>query len=121
MFVRATTTVQSWAKGQEAQACWEWSLGPILEGRVNKSAGLQAMGEDMRQGSSQAGRKDWTPSTYLPSSDVHGDQLQSYGPQGWFRYRILQGHAVWVGGGHKGWDKWVDGDKTGISSVRGYH
>lgn len=21
----------------------------------------------------------------------------------------------------KGWDKWVDGDKTGISSVRGYH
>lgn len=52
VFVRATTTVQSWAKGQEAQACWVWSLGPILEGRVNKSPGLQAMGEDVRQGSS---------------------------------------------------------------------
>lgn len=73
--------MQSWAKGQEAQACWEWSPGPILEGRVNKSAGLQAMGEDVRQGSLQAGRKDWTPSTHLPSLDVHGDQLQSYGPQ----------------------------------------
>lgn len=92
VFVR-TTTVQSWAKGQEAQACWEWSPGPIHEGRVNKRVGLQAMGEDGRQGSSQAGRKDWAPLQFVETSGmVHVQNSTRTRCLGWER-------------GLKGWGK----------------
>lgn len=64
------------------------------------------MGEDARQGSLQAGRKDWTPSTHLPSLDVHGDQLQSYGPQDGSCTQFYKDTLFGLEGELKGWDKW---------------